>query len=663
MSTKMMDLSKYIDDVLTEVSGKHAWDWIARISQYNRIRGAQDYHEIIERIRKTLENYNLDEIKVHKYIGDGKTKTWAWVASPCWEPKSGELWVKGEQKEIICRFQDIPMCIVGYSKSCDVTAELIDVGEGVNESDYRDKDVKGKIVLMAAPMLIIPPIYAMKGALGVIVYPDPKKVTGYRNMTAYARFPAKDDILQKTTFGFSITYEKALHLKELLKEGSITVKATIDAKIFDGEMEVLSAAIYGSENPEEEIIITSHICHPRAGANDNASGSAGVLELVRSVSTLIKNKVLSPPKRTLRFIWIPEFDGMWPWAKEHEQKVKKALLDLNMDMIGEHPLKIGTPFNLSLAPYSRPSILNDVLKYFTKIIADHPKGVAVNGTIVPMNFRFLPYSGGSDQMVFADSVVGIPGVMLGHEDPLWHTSLDEVCYSDPTELKRIIAIALCTGYIFANLDSSNFYPLLPIIEKGVNDRLSTSKTLLLNLFNKILKANESEDREEIQEMVLFGNEIIKSTVEYQNQVIDGVLKLISPGIFEKELLCKKMGEINNWSDTQMAYWGNLCKNLGDDFVSYSEPEEFRSKWSLSVEGLMNLSDLFSIALSKQFEKIKYPGEIWFGDLHELMNLIGCNLELKSICAMMTIQYEYFYIPSKINKFLKFLKRKDFVQPQ
>ena len=36
------------------------------------------------------------------------------------------------------------------SESADVTAELVDVGEGTKESDYAGKDVKGKIVLVSA---------------------------------------------------------------------------------------------------------------------------------------------------------------------------------------------------------------------------------------------------------------------------------------------------------------------------------------------------------------------------------------------------------------------------------------------------------------------------------------------------------------------------------
>ena len=97
----MKDISKFIDDVLNEVSGKYAFDWVSKISQYNRVVGSQDYHEIIERVMKELESYGLDEIKLHKYPADGKTKTWEWIVTQSWEITSGELSLIEPKKEIL----------------------------------------------------------------------------------------------------------------------------------------------------------------------------------------------------------------------------------------------------------------------------------------------------------------------------------------------------------------------------------------------------------------------------------------------------------------------------------------------------------------------------------------------------------------------------------
>ena len=80
-------------------------------------------------------------------------------------------------------------------------------------------------------------------------------------------------------------------------------------------------------------------------------------------------------------------------------------------------------------------------------------------------------------------------------------------------------------------------------------------------------------------------------------------------------------------------------------------------------GLKKLEDLFPIALSPQFSKIHVPEppKLWFGDLHELINLIGCSYELRTICAMLTLEYDYFFYLSETQKFIKYLIRKDIIK--
>ena len=96
----MKDISKFIDEVLNEVSGKYAYDWVSKISQYNRVVGSHDFNAIIEKVMKELETFGLDEIKLHKYPADGKTKTWDWTVTQSWEIKSGELSIIEPKNEI-----------------------------------------------------------------------------------------------------------------------------------------------------------------------------------------------------------------------------------------------------------------------------------------------------------------------------------------------------------------------------------------------------------------------------------------------------------------------------------------------------------------------------------------------------------------------------------
>ncbi|MHA2345666.1 MAG: DUF4910 domain-containing protein, partial [Candidatus Hodarchaeales archaeon] len=119
---------------------------------------------------------------------------------------------------------------------------------------------------------------------------------------------------------------------------TVTVHGKIDAQLYNGELEVIDAAIKGTAFFDEEIILIAHLCHPAASANDNASGSAGLLELVRSLRSLIRNKLVKPPKRTVRFLWVPEFHGTIKWLKEKESKLKKVLTCINHEGTLFHPI-------------------------------------------------------------------------------------------------------------------------------------------------------------------------------------------------------------------------------------------------------------------------------------------------------------------------------------
>ncbi len=63
----------------------------------------------------------------------------------------------------------------------------------------------------------------------------------------------------------------------------ITARAEVHAETFAGHMPVISSAIRGSRFPEQEIICMAHLDHYKPGANDNASGSAGMLEMATTL--------------------------------------------------------------------------------------------------------------------------------------------------------------------------------------------------------------------------------------------------------------------------------------------------------------------------------------------------------------------------------------------
>ena len=656
-----MEFKELIDIVLTEANGKNTWEWVARIAQYNRVQGSEDYHNIAQIIMNELISYGFEDIEHFKSPADGKTKTWNWTPSYQWEIKSGELWIVEPEKEKLCDFNKIPMSIITHSKSCDVIAEVIDVGKGITKEDYENKDVKGKIILTSSLLYLSYKKVEESGAIGVIYYPDLERAGDQPDKYIYNGLFTTQDRMDKALFGFSISYRQAMHLKHLMNKGSVKIHGKVDAKLLKGNYEVISAPIYGSEHPEEEIILIAHLCHPTPSANDNASGSASILEIARTFKSLIDRKLIEPPKCTIRFVWVPEFYGTVPWVKKHEQKIKNAIASINLDMVGEHRLKIGYPLMIYTSPYSTPSILNDVVKYFVQEIADHSKGIAINGTNAPMSFRVKAFEGGSDHTVFNDSYFGVPSIMLNHDDPYYHSSMDTVEYCDSSELKRVIGISACTSYFLATFDERVLNFAWPLIHKGINERLSNSIHLLETLLIDILDNNEKENNQKSDQKIALAYDILKASYTYEMNLIKSIHRL---GVNSDNNLFTKsaIDELNLWLSNQTESLDNKLESTSKRNQYTNVLTLYNTSYQRNYEGPFDIDISIELAESEIFknlmDELSYK---FFGPILELINLLDLGYNILRISSFLSIQYGTLILPSKVKDLINFLEEKEIVK--
>ena len=654
-----MDIEKFLNDILSVVNGQRAWDWVAKISQYNRVQASNGYHDSLETIKDELLNIGFDDIEHFKSPADGETSIWGSKALYQWEIETGELWVTEPERIKLCDFNDIPTSIVTHSKSCDVTAEIIDIGKGDKKEDYERGDIDGKIILITSSTYMNHSYIEDSGCLGVIFYPDLKRTRDNFDRHIYNSFFTTKDRLNNAKFGFSISYNQAMHLKDLIQKGPVKVKAKINAKFMVGDLEVLTTSINGSEYPDQEIVIIAHLCHPFPSANDNASGAAGLLELARAFRYLIDKKVLKSPRRTLRFVWVPEFNGTIPWMKYHEDKIRKVLACINLDMIGEHPLKIGQPLEVNLAPHSTPSILNDITSFFVKTIADHPKGIAINGTKVPMSFRLKSFDGGSDHILFIDSYFGIPSLMFGHEDLHYHSSMDTVEYCDSTELKRVIAMALSISYTLSNLEKGLIKKFWPLIHQGLFIRIGNSIKLLDELFLSIFSPESGMKTEEGKELFLLGQDILKACFQYEIESIEWI-KLIDSSSDVLLLIETTIGELNELFEYQRLRWNEQFTFDEEEIKTLKS--KFSINYKLNFDGLFltdNHFKLIKTPIFKEFiEELKYE---FLGPINELINLLGKGYDILRTSAFLSLEYNMLVKPNKILKLVNHLEREQLIK--
>ncbi|MGB5171254.1 M28 family peptidase [Eudoraea sp.] len=259
---------------------------------------------------------------------------------------------------------------------------IVYMGYGIEDegySDYKDHDVKGKIVLIKSGEpkndavnytisgTITPSVWSdaadgisakfdlaiNKGALGVLYY-DPAYYPRYKNYYDYnlnaengkMELSSKEDspifVLVTTEMAMALNPTIENEAKSKIIEGKVSLNIENTNKIVDSENVI--AILKGSEKPEEYIVISSHLDHIgitgnqiNNGADDDGSGTVAMLEIAEAFKEAsLKGQ---GPKRSIVFLHVTgeekglfgsqyytDFDPIFP--------LEQTVTNLNIDMIG-----------------------------------------------------------------------------------------------------------------------------------------------------------------------------------------------------------------------------------------------------------------------------------------------------------------------------------------
>ncbi len=465
---------KTFDAIAKEYSGEAAQEFDRQIVQYHRIQSSPMMTEVAEKVvLEKLHAWGI-ESKIEQFPSDGKISYQKTYITPMgWDMRGGELWVEsvaGDSAFVpirLCRYQDVPMCVSTYSKGGDWSGELVEVGAGTSDKDYVGKDVRGKVALAYGYAANVVRAAGIKrGAVGVVIYPPPGDVPDHPDMVRYNGTWATADELPQTVGGFQISQNQYTQLRGLMEKGAVRMHGKIDAILGPGQLTLVHAWIRGTKNPETEILITGHLDHPKWSANDNASGSAAMLEMVRTLHSLIAAGKLTPPASTIHFMWVPEYHGTIAYLTKHPEIRACAAWDdprnkepyraghpcvianLNLDMVGEDTEKTNSRFYITRTPDSVPGTLN---AFLSDVLEQTREGslYAPTGTRHIWHAQMYGPQQGSDHDLFLS--IGVPAAMFGH-DPDWthHSSEDTPDKTDASEFLRVGVLADAAAYAMAS---------------------------------------------------------------------------------------------------------------------------------------------------------------------------------------------------------------------
>ena len=453
-----MSLNKLVKE---ELSGNGAKSFVGQITRFHRIQASAMFHEAAEYVKSELLEIGWKDATIEQFPADGKTKYWTYTSPIGWTLKGAELSLVEPKERLIVRYEDVPTCLHAFSKATPLeglTTELVDIGAGTKPKDFEGKDVKGKLVLATGrAMYVHEEAVYKRGALGVItdsVYemPGVRESLDIPDAHAYQSIWPKAKELDKLAFGFSLSKRQGNQLRALLKSGkTVKLRAKVDAQLFPGNADVITATIHGKTRPNQEILLIAHLCHPKPSANDNASGSGLLLEIARTITALVVSGKIPLPERTIRFFWVPETTGTIAYLSQHEDMFDRFVAGINLDMVGQNQELCKSTLNLDRTPDSLPSFLNDfVFSLIEQSIKEFDRQTSF-GSSSTFRYNTTTFSSGSDHAQFNDSSVGVPCVMLLQwPDLFYHTSMDTIDKVSEDSLKRIGWIATVATLTLAN---------------------------------------------------------------------------------------------------------------------------------------------------------------------------------------------------------------------
>ncbi|MEM2119082.1 MAG: DUF4910 domain-containing protein [Candidatus Bathyarchaeia archaeon] len=663
--------------VKEELSGHTAKSFVAQICRFHRIQGSTMFHEAAEYVKSELQKIGLSDAAILQFPADGKTKFWTHTSPVGWEVKSAELRQVEPEEKLLCTYEDVPQCLHTFSNATPpegVTAELIDVGAGTSAKDYEGKNVKGKFVLATGRARQVHQQAVKKyDAAGVITdtcieYPRVRESLDIPDAYAYQGiWPTAED-LPKTKFGFSISKRQGNALRALLKAGKkVKLRAKVEARLFKGQSDVVTATMRGKQKPNEEIFLIAHLCHPKPSANDNASGSGLLMEIARTIKRLIDTRKIPQPARTIRFFWVPETMGTVAYLSTYPEHAQKLVAGINLDMVGENQELCKSTLNLDRTPDSLPSFLNDYVHSLMEKTAETFDSQTTFGSSSTFRYRTTAFSGGSDHAEFTNSTTSVPCVMLLQwPDMYYHTSMDTIDKVSEDSLKRVGWITTIAAITLANAaEKEAYFFACTTASKGLI-RIAEATTQILRELqakteNPKLWKNKRQLAKEITETAAYGKTKIEHVVWREQQAVKSVKKLASTSELDAFIrkCCKDLAGAGKRETAKIEETLNyLAKTLK---IKLAKIEETKAEKELKklvpkrlFKGTLSSDYLKELLGEKEYEWYTKVGE---EDLHfakkmaEIINFMNGKRTAYDITKAVSAEYS----PTNAEHVLKFLQ--------
>ncbi|MCC6651134.1 MAG: DUF4910 domain-containing protein [Candidatus Eisenbacteria bacterium] len=447
------------------VSGQRALDAVREISAHHRIQSTPGYSEAARWLESQLRATGL-EVEVEHVSGDGRNAPLGCVLPMGWVCERGVASLQGEDgREPLADFAAEPLSLVQRSTPAFGCFDIVALADGTRPEHYDGVDVRGRVVLTDGAVQRVHQLAVLeRGAAGILcdgrrLVPPARTRDHDRDSLAYTSFWWGAS--EASGWGFVLTPDRGEELRSRLATGErVQLEAEIVSRFAPADIALVSATLPG--DLPGEVLVTAHLCHYRPGANDNASGVAAALESARALAALRDAGALPAGRRTVRWLWMPEFTGTYAWM-ERRPECFLTVAAINLDMVGEDQAQCASEQQLERAPHFAASFAEELLSALRPAAWTEAEPLAV---------REVRYSGGSDHSLWLDPAVGVPCPMLIQwPDRFYHSNFDTIERCDPRSLAHAARCAAAYALAVASPGAEPVAWLLGAVERATRRKL------------------------------------------------------------------------------------------------------------------------------------------------------------------------------------------------
>jgi aminopeptidase YwaD len=531
-------------------NANHALESLKYFAQFWRIAGGPGYDSCLSFIEADINSITAGSSHEHivarfKVLEDQPTgKTWV--------PEDAILSLESPEARVLHDYSSTPVMLCQNSFPCDVSAPLVYVRGGNVEQHYSQIDVRNQIVLCDVPAANAYRLALKHGAVGVLscYVPPYNQPQEHPDLIAERGLPYDGEL---KPFALNVSPRTAIELKERLRSQQVVLRVRVKSSFLERPLKTLEAEIPGAINPEERIVLVAHLDHYKPGANDNASGSAALLEIFRSIVSSIRDGSLQQPARTMTFLWVDEYRGTVAWMSRNPDHLNNIVAAFVLDMVGGDPAKTGGSFRVERMPdpgtvWFRPPDQHsgwgagswDKNNLFGSFLNDFILSIIKQrSTRTGWRTASNVWEGGSDHDPFLWRK--IPAVLSWHfPDFAYHSSMDQVTNISTAELKNAGVSISTAAYRLALGTEEVAQSVLEIVSAAAAKRLDLLKTQAREHLQDA-QMNQSQNLDAVKHQEL---EIIDAWTEWYDQALDSVVQvpvLHSSHSFEMKISEQRQG--------------------------------------------------------------------------------------------------------------------------